>query len=159
MTGKRIHVRSTKYDGSRHWEFDSVFVHEVGTLLITNNPAGQELSTPSGPWKTPWDTRNHFWSDRWYNVLRLEKPNGGGLEGFYCNVTTPAEFDGENVTVLVDSCELEHEIDAARADAAEAAAQQYLEKAAGDEDPERYQQYEVALERARTRAAVSQRKR
>jgi len=70
-----------------------------------------------------------------------------------------AEVDGESVTVLVDSCELEHEIDAARAAAAVAAAQQYLEKAAGDEDPERYRQYEVALERARTRIAVSQRKR
>jgi F-type H+-transporting ATPase subunit epsilon len=70
-----------------------------------------------------------------------------------------AEVDGENVTVLVDSCELEHEIDAARADAAVAAAQQYLEKAAGEDDPERYAQFEVALERARTRVAVSQRKR
>ena len=70
-----------------------------------------------------------------------------------------AEVNGESVTVLVDSCELEHEIDAARADAAVAAAQQYLDKAAGDEDPERYRQYEAALERARTRAAVSRRNR
>ncbi len=70
-----------------------------------------------------------------------------------------AEVDGESVTVLVDSCEFEHEIDAARADAAVAAAQQYLDKAAGDEDPERYRQYEGALERARTRVAVSRRKR
>ncbi len=70
-----------------------------------------------------------------------------------------AEVDGESVTVLVDSCELEHEIDAARAGAAVAAAQQYLEKAAGNDDPERYQQFEAALERARTRVAVSQRKR
>ncbi len=68
-----------------------------------------------------------------------------------------AEVDGESVTVLVDSCELEHEIDAARANAAAAAAQQYLDKAAGGEDPERYRQYEGALERARTRVAVSQR--
>jgi len=70
-----------------------------------------------------------------------------------------AEVDGEHVTVLVDSCELEHEIDAARANAAAAAAQQYLDKAAGDDDPERYRQYEAALERARTRVSVSQRKR
>lgn len=70
-----------------------------------------------------------------------------------------AEVDGEHVTVLVDSCELEHEIDAARADAAEAAAQQYLDKAAGNDDPERYQHFEAALERARTRVAVSKRKR
>ena len=70
-----------------------------------------------------------------------------------------AEIDGESVTVLVDSCELEHEIDAARADAAVAAAQQYLDKAAGDGDPERYQHFEAALERARTRIAISERKR
>jgi len=70
-----------------------------------------------------------------------------------------AEVDGEHVTVLVDSCELAHEIDSARANAAAAAAQQYLDKAAGDDDPERYRQYEVALERARTRVSVSQRKR
>ncbi len=70
-----------------------------------------------------------------------------------------AEVDGGNVTVLVDSCELGHEIDAARADAAVTAAQQYLDKAAGEDDPERYEQFEAALERARTRVAVSQRKR
>ena len=69
-----------------------------------------------------------------------------------------AEVDGESVTVLVDSCELEHEIDAARADAAVSAAQQYLEKAAGDDDPERYQQYEAALDRARTRVSVSRKR-
>jgi len=70
-----------------------------------------------------------------------------------------AEVDGEHVTVLVDTCELEHEIDKARADAAMAAAQRYLEKAAGNDNPERYRQYEAALERARTRIAVSRRKR
>jgi F-type H+-transporting ATPase subunit epsilon len=70
-----------------------------------------------------------------------------------------AEVDGETVTVLVDTCELEHEIDAARADAAIAAAQQYLAKAAGNDDPDRYRHFEAALERARTRRAVSQRRR
>ena len=97
MIGRRVHVRSTKYDGSPHWEFDSWFVLEEGPLLITTNFAGQELQTSDGPWTTPYDTRNHFWSDRWYNVMRLERPNGGGLDGWYCNVTTPVQFDGENL--------------------------------------------------------------
>ena len=70
-----------------------------------------------------------------------------------------AEVDGNRVTVLVASCELEHEIDAARADAAVAAALKYLEKAAGSDDPARYRQFEAALERARTRIAVSRRRR
>lgn len=70
-----------------------------------------------------------------------------------------AEVDGETVTVLVDSCELAHEIDEARANCARAAAQQYLDKAAGNDDPDRYRQFEAALERARARIDVSRRKR
>jgi len=70
-----------------------------------------------------------------------------------------AEVDGDAVSVLVDSCELEHEIDAARADAALIAAQQALERVAGDEDPERYRAFEAALDHARARVAVSQRSR
>ena len=66
-------------------------------LLVTLNFAGQELQTWKGPWVTPYHTRNHFWSDRWYNVMRLERPRGAGLEGWYCNIATPAHFDGENV--------------------------------------------------------------
>jgi protein associated with RNAse G/E len=97
MIGRRIYVCSTKYDGSPHWEFDSWFVHEEGPLLVTYNFAGQELQTPDGPWTTPYDTRNLFWADRWYNVMRMELPQGGGLHGWYCNITTPAMYDGESV--------------------------------------------------------------
>lgn len=97
MIGRPIHVRSTKYDGSPHWEFDSWFVLEKGSLLVTSNFAGQELQTWKGPWTNPYDTRNHFWVDRWYNVMRLEQPHGGGLDGWYCNVTTPTQYDGANV--------------------------------------------------------------
>ena len=99
-TGRRIHVVSTKYDGSAHWEFDSFLVLEQAPLLITTNFAGQELGNWKGNWVTPWDTRNHFWSDCWYNVMRCDRPRGGGLDHWYCNVTTPALFDGETVSYI-----------------------------------------------------------
>lgn len=95
MIGRAIRVCSTKYDGSPHWEFDSWFVHEEGPLLITHNFAGQEYQTWKGPHTEPYDIRNHFWADRWYNVMRCEKPRAGGLEYWYCNITTPAQYDGE----------------------------------------------------------------
>jgi hypothetical protein len=98
--GRPVHVVSTKYDGSRHWEFDSFFVAERGPLLVTHNFAGQELTNPRGKWRTPFDTRNHFWSDRWYNVMRNDRPRAGGLEYWYCNVTTPARYDGETVRYI-----------------------------------------------------------
>ena len=97
MIGRAIKVCSTKFDGSPHWEFDSWCVLEEAPLLVTTNFAGQELGNWKGSWRTPWDTRNHFWWDRWYNVMRCDRPHGGGLDHWYCNVATPAQFDGETV--------------------------------------------------------------
>lgn len=68
-----------------------------------------------------------------------------------------AEVNGDEVTVLVDSCVMEHEIDFAKADAEMNEAAQALERAAGDE-PERYRQFEAALEHARARVEVSRKK-
>jgi len=96
VTGRTIRICSTKYDGSPHWEFDSSFVRQDGPLLVTLNYAGQELQTWKGPWIAPHNTHNHFWSDRWYNVMRLDRPDGG-FDGWYCNVATPMQFDGESV--------------------------------------------------------------
>ncbi len=98
MADRLMRVRSTKYDGSPHWEFDSWHVRDEGTLLVTVNHAGQALESPRGPWVTPHDTTNHFWTDRWYNVMRRELPDGGGLYGWYCNVTTPPEFSAGLIT-------------------------------------------------------------
>lgn len=95
--GRPIHVVSTKYDGSPHWEFDCFYVLEDGPLIVATNFAGQVLRNKAGQWPTPYDVRNHFWQDRWYNVMRCDRPKGGGLEYYYCNVTTPTMYDGENI--------------------------------------------------------------
>ncbi len=115
--GRAIHVVSTKYDGSPHWEFDSFYVLEDGPLLIATNFAGQVLHNKAGDWPTPFDVRNHFWQDRWYNIMRCDRPargdvgagggglapgsaNDAGLEYYYCNVTTPTTYDGENISYV-----------------------------------------------------------
>jgi F-type H+-transporting ATPase subunit epsilon len=67
-----------------------------------------------------------------------------------------AEVQGDAVTVLVDSCEFANEIDVTRAQTALSTAEQALERAAGEEDPERYHGFEAALQRARNRISVSQ---
>jgi hypothetical protein len=90
-------VISTKYDGSPHWEYETRLVLERGSLIVTQDFAGQVYQTWKGPHAEPFNVRNHFWTDRWYNVMRCDRPRGGGLEYWYCNVTTPAQFDGETV--------------------------------------------------------------
>ncbi|MDH5306144.1 MAG: ATP synthase F1 subunit epsilon [Myxococcales bacterium] len=68
-----------------------------------------------------------------------------------------AEVTGEAVTVLVESCELAHEIDTAQAEHARERAEEGLAALNRDEDAERYAQYEAALEHARIRVKVSER--
>ena len=95
--GRRVHINGTSYDGHPHWSHDAYLVFERNGIVVTQTFAGTEVQTTRGPWASPFDTRGHYWPDRWYNVIRLDRPRGRGLYGFYCNVATPAEFDGENL--------------------------------------------------------------
>ena len=95
--GRPVRVRGTLYDGVPHWEHPAWLVMERNGLLITQTFAGLTVARDGEPWLSPYDTRGHYWPDRWYNVIRLDLPRGRGLHGWYCNVATPAEFDGENL--------------------------------------------------------------
>ncbi len=39
-----------------------------------------------------------FYSDRWYNVFRIEDGAGGALKGWYCNITRPAQIGRDVVS-------------------------------------------------------------
>lgn len=39
-----------------------------------------------------------FYSDRWYNVFRVEDGDDGHLKGWYCNITRPAVITAEAVS-------------------------------------------------------------
>jgi hypothetical protein len=38
-----------------------------------------------------------FYSDRWYNVFRVEDGQTGALKGWYCNITRPATITDDSV--------------------------------------------------------------
>ncbi len=40
----------------------------------------------------------HYWSDRWFTVKEVWSA-GGGLKGWYCDITRPAAFGAAGVTV------------------------------------------------------------
>jgi F-type H+-transporting ATPase subunit epsilon len=66
-----------------------------------------------------------------------------------------ADVSAHEVNVLVDSCELAPEIDAARAELARQRAEQGLAALDRDAEAARVAEYEAALARARNRIAVS----
>lgn len=41
--------------------------------------------------------REWFYSDRWYNIFRVQDRDTGQLKGWYCNITRPAEIDTHQV--------------------------------------------------------------
>jgi len=65
-----------------------------------------------------------------------------------------ADVQGEAVTVLVESCELAHDIDTARAERAHERAVQGLAALDPDADQARYAAFEAGVERARIRLEV-----
>ena len=90
-----IQIRATNYDGSPHWSHAAELIEQAGGLLVTRTTMGVEVLTERGVWHSPYDTNGHYWPDRWFNVIRLHKD--GRLNGFYCNIATPATFDGANL--------------------------------------------------------------
>lgn len=38
-----------------------------------------------------------FYTDRWYNVFQVHKGQGPAIKGWYCNLTRPAQIDGNTV--------------------------------------------------------------
>ena len=68
-----------------------------------------------------------------------------------------ADVTGEEVVVMVESCEFAADLDVARAELARTRAEQGLAALGEGSDEKRTQEYEAALERARNRIAVAQR--
>jgi protein associated with RNAse G/E len=94
---RRITVRATNFDGELHWEHAAWLQGAGDGWVVTRTDAGTQVRTEGGgEYVSPFDTRAHYWTDRWFNVIRLETP-GQGLYGYYCNIATPLRFDGETV--------------------------------------------------------------
>jgi F-type H+-transporting ATPase subunit epsilon len=68
-----------------------------------------------------------------------------------------AEVRGEQVSVLVDSCELATDIDVARAERARERAEQGLAQLPADAERARLEAFEAAIDRAKNRVKIARR--
>lgn len=93
IPGTRVLLRATKYDGTAHWIQPFQVVSDDGNLLVASYKARTPIYTSRGEFRSPYDSLVYFWRDRWFNVFRLSRP-GCPLALWYCNVTTPPQFDG-----------------------------------------------------------------
>jgi uncharacterized protein (DUF952 family)/protein associated with RNAse G/E len=98
-TERIVRIVATNYDGSPHWSHPARLLHAADDLVITGTSAGLAIDRIAGPFTSPFNTRGHYWPDRYFNVIRLEEP-GRGLTGYYCNIATPVQFDGASVSYV-----------------------------------------------------------
>jgi protein associated with RNAse G/E len=148
---RQIMVRATNFDGSLHWEHPAWLLLAEDGIVVTQTSAGLSVKSSareSGEFVSPYDTRAHYWADRWFNVIRLDRP-GEGLDGYYCNIATPLQFDGSTVHYV--DLQLDVRV---FADAAGALSYQLLDEDEFEAARERYAYADELV--ARCRAAVEQ---
>ena len=95
--GKIVMVRSTKYDGSPHYEFEARLLAINGSRLTLSVIEGTPLHGYRGELTIVTDFTALFWTDRWYNVYHNHRPAGRRGILSYANVATPAQYDGSIV--------------------------------------------------------------
>ena len=96
---RQVTVRATNFDGAFHWGHPAKLVRREDGLVVTSTTSGLVVKTETGEYVSPYNTRAHYWTDRWFNVIRLEEP-GRGLFGYYCNIASPMTFDGGTVSYI-----------------------------------------------------------
>lgn len=91
-------VQALKYGGQpyRHWS--ASLRQQTGSLIILDAAFEQTISHPAlGTIPQGTLSTEYYWTDRWFSIFRLARHHDRQLICFYCNVNTPAEFDGHTL--------------------------------------------------------------
>ena len=91
---EEIVVHSCKHDGRVNRSWPARVIRRDGPLIVLEGVFAEEVRhTLLGVIEAGTVSVEVYWTDRWYSVFRFAEPDGA-LRSFYCNVNTPAEFDG-----------------------------------------------------------------
>jgi protein associated with RNAse G/E len=91
----KIEVHSLKYDKrlSRKWPLQ--LTERTDSLIIGEGVFSEEINhSQIGRIASGTTTREYFWTDRWFNVFLFISPDRASCS-YYCNLSSPVEFDGQ----------------------------------------------------------------
>ena len=98
--GSKVTVRSCKYDGRVHRQWEARLVSLAGPLAVVEGVFEQEVRHALlGHIVAGTVSREYFWTDRWYSVFRFREP-AGELRNFYCNLNTPPVLSDGLITFV-----------------------------------------------------------
>ena len=93
-TTKQLTIRVLKYDGTEYRRWNARVARSEGSLIVLDAEFDLDVQhellgkIPKGS-----RTVEYYWLDRWYNVFRFLKEDGG-TRLYYCNINMPPLFDG-----------------------------------------------------------------
>ncbi|MCK9486896.1 MAG: DUF402 domain-containing protein [Dehalococcoidia bacterium] len=95
--GEPVRILSTKYDGSRHYEYRGRLVDQgEGYLRVVVEPNTPFVSYRESGMTLARMTQIYF-TDRWYNAFHNHEPVGRRAMLTYCNVGTPVRLEGDTI--------------------------------------------------------------
>ncbi len=95
--GRKIVVRSQKYDGTPRDEYEATLLDRQGSLVRIVVPRGTLVyGGDKRRIEEATDTSTElYFTDRWYNVWHFDAARAPHWNLWYANVSLPATFDGE----------------------------------------------------------------
>jgi protein associated with RNAse G/E len=100
MAAQQVKVISRKYDLSIRRTWNCFLVTQNGNLIELVGEFDKEVTHPElGVIEAGTISREYFWSDRWHNVFRFERPSGQ-LRNFYCNINLLPKFNGTELDYI-----------------------------------------------------------
>jgi protein associated with RNAse G/E len=86
--GDTIHVRTLHADGQPYRSWQAVVEHATHDCLVTLSLLGSLVHDARGDRITKSRMRDHYWSDRLYNLIEVFSEDGT-IQELYANVATP----------------------------------------------------------------------
>lgn len=97
----QVTVRVLKYDSTEYRRWSGRLVRKETSLIVLDAEFDVDVSHHLlGKIQRGTKTIEYYWLDRWYNVFRFLKDDGG-TRLYYCNVNTPPVLE-DNVLTYID---------------------------------------------------------
>lgn len=96
--GDSITVRKLNLAGEEVWRYSGVVLETTSTLVRLEG----YFNRPDLPFHgiilgTGDRFVEEYFADRWYNIFEIHDRLDDHLKGWYCNITYPAQFEGQGV--------------------------------------------------------------
>ncbi|MDX2161829.1 MAG: DUF402 domain-containing protein [bacterium] len=101
MSGAAVIVQKLDERGAFVWQYEGVIIAHDETSVCLEAQMGRDVPTDYVHFRKGDRMTEYFYTDRWYNIFRIEDVDDGRLKGWYCNITRPARFDLAAVPALI----------------------------------------------------------